>query len=352
MIALNFIIIAGDVELNPGPSQLIPKYCLSILHQNIRSIRNKLDYIENNFSDFHILCFTETHLSDIILNESLSIPGFTTMYRKDNTAHSGGFLTYVTSQLHTNRITVLEDILPESLWISIRTRTDTYIVGSLYRSPNSTNEFWDKLNVCLENAFDISNKVLVLGDVNEDQLNPRNHKFKDILTVNDLHNVINEPTRVSNHSSTLLDPIAISNNIVAFNSGIFPTSNDISDHFGTYAHIQCSGSTSMPFKRRVWNYKRADFVKLNELITVTDWSFLHSESIHIASEAFSKQILELATECIPSNFVTIRPNDRPWYDSIIRRSSRQRDRQKEKSLTSNKLSDWNVYKCIEIKLII
>ena len=37
---------AGDVETNPGPENL---YDLSVLHLNIRSIRNKIDYITTIF---------------------------------------------------------------------------------------------------------------------------------------------------------------------------------------------------------------------------------------------------------------------------------------------------------------
>ena len=52
---------AGDIETNPGPEN---GYKLSILHLNVRSIRNKLDFILDNFSEFNILCFSETHLDN------------------------------------------------------------------------------------------------------------------------------------------------------------------------------------------------------------------------------------------------------------------------------------------------
>ena len=52
------LIIALDIELNPGPQHAIAD--LSVTHLNIRSIRNKFDYIIENFLDFNILCFTES----------------------------------------------------------------------------------------------------------------------------------------------------------------------------------------------------------------------------------------------------------------------------------------------------
>ena len=36
------LLVCGDIESNPGPSE----HCLSIIHSNIRSIRNKLDLLK------------------------------------------------------------------------------------------------------------------------------------------------------------------------------------------------------------------------------------------------------------------------------------------------------------------
>ncbi len=109
----------------------------SVLHQNIRSIRNKMEYIRDNFLDFNMLCFTETHLSADISNDHLHLDGFDQMFRKDLTAYSGGFLVYVGSNLRPKRNEQLETILPESLWVQIMDRSKTYLVGTSI----STTEF-------------------------------------------------------------------------------------------------------------------------------------------------------------------------------------------------------------------
>ena len=60
--------LAYDIEQNPGPNN--PRQAeQSSLH--LRSIRNKIDYIKDNLLDFHILCFSETHLDKKIMNCSL-----------------------------------------------------------------------------------------------------------------------------------------------------------------------------------------------------------------------------------------------------------------------------------------
>ena len=90
------ILLSGDMETNPGPliAHQNEADCLSILHLNPRSIRYKLGYIKRNFLDFDVLCFTETHFTNDVMNEYIELEGFLLPHRKDNTAHTGGLLIY------------------------------------------------------------------------------------------------------------------------------------------------------------------------------------------------------------------------------------------------------------------
>ena len=72
LIIIYTLIIAGDVELNPGPGETpvnIEDHCLSIFHGNIRSLRNKVYYISNIIEDYDIVFFTETHLDKLVLDK-------------------------------------------------------------------------------------------------------------------------------------------------------------------------------------------------------------------------------------------------------------------------------------------
>ncbi len=66
----------------------------------------------------------------------------------------------------------------ESVWIKVATKHDSYYVCTIYRPPSSDIEFWDLLDRNLEFISEISNNIIVVGDINEDQLNVRNHKLK------------------------------------------------------------------------------------------------------------------------------------------------------------------------------
>ena len=85
IIMILLLLEAGDVERNPGPN---PDHTLSFLHLNIRSIRNKIDFLKDNFTDFEVLCFSETHLDITVSSESLGISDcYSNPYRKDRNSH-------------------------------------------------------------------------------------------------------------------------------------------------------------------------------------------------------------------------------------------------------------------------
>lgn len=134
MVARLLLFLAGDVHPNPGPYQEL-NGCFSLIHQNIRSIRNKLDYIKDTFIDFDILSFTETHLSHDISDQYLKLDGHDNMFRKDISSHSGGILTFCRSGLQPRRLQDLEIIMPESLCIQIKDHDKNFVIITIYRPP-------------------------------------------------------------------------------------------------------------------------------------------------------------------------------------------------------------------------
>ena len=100
------LLMSGDVESTSGPIE----HCLSIIHSNIRSIWNKLEFIKNNLLDFDVLCFTESHLDASIDSSSLNILSdvYDVPYRKYRTNHGGGILVYLNENIISQRMADLE----------------------------------------------------------------------------------------------------------------------------------------------------------------------------------------------------------------------------------------------------
>ena len=75
----------------------------------------------DNFLDFDILCFSETHLDAQISNEFLFLSDiFNEPYRKDKTYHGHGVMIYLNSQLKHVRRADLEILVMNPFRLKFR----------------------------------------------------------------------------------------------------------------------------------------------------------------------------------------------------------------------------------------
>ena len=91
----------------------VDKY-ISICNINIRSIRNKLHFLQNFADEYDILWITESHLDVNINNDDLLLDFFSkTFIRKDRNNSGGGLLAPVSQKLVNRTISDLSyDHLP------------------------------------------------------------------------------------------------------------------------------------------------------------------------------------------------------------------------------------------------
>ena len=90
------------------------------------------------------------------------------------------------------------------------------LFGVVYRSERLSINFFDNQHFTLEKAWMKSSNIFLLGDLNCDLLGARertdlidnNHKTRKLLNLLDLfsmQNVVNEPTRVTPSTQSLID---------------------------------------------------------------------------------------------------------------------------------------------------
>lgn len=140
VILIILIRMCMDVELNPGPNT----NDLSIFHLNIRSVRNKLSYIEDIASEYNIISLTETHLDNNILSCDLQLDGFNEPFRADKYFAGGGILVYVSEQIKATRIFELEFPHGELIWLQLDFPQRSILLCTIYRPPNTSNIFWEQ----------------------------------------------------------------------------------------------------------------------------------------------------------------------------------------------------------------
>ena len=232
------LMICMDIHPNPGPNNADTVHTLDILHLNTRSSRNKLNYISDLSESYQSFCFSETHLDDTIDSSSLIIEGFDTLLRKDRTRNGGGVMIYLSSLVNYTPRPDLENQRLETIWVEITLKSQTILICCYYRSDFSVSQsnFINELQPSIEQALDYTSNVVLLGDINVDFINLSNTQILDCLF--NLTNVINEPTRISANSSTLIDPIIVSGACQVLDSGTISVDNSVSDHKATFISIK------------------------------------------------------------------------------------------------------------------
>jgi len=295
-------------------------------------------------SDFDILCFTESHLDDQVTDAYL-VSGCSnyTLYRRYITPHSGGVAVYISNGLFCRRRLDLELSLVQFIWLDVKYKPTCFLLCVIYRPPNARVALWNDINLRIERALDVNHNLIIMGDLNENLLVSNNVNLRTILLLNTLENVINEPTRITATFSALIDSIIVSSSIVFCKSGCLAVDNTISDHKLTFIYVRSTPETNVCKTRKVWLYNRADFQRFNELNITECWDFINTLT---ADEACNK----LTETCIPSKTVTIRPNDKHWYDSEIRRCTKYRDRRRRIAIKNDSPANWSKYKQLRNKV--
>ena len=219
---------------------------LNIIQLNIRGLIAKQQNLiqettpnnDNKKVDIYILC--ETWLTEHN-HGMINIPNYLYIGKHRKNKRGGGVGILIHNSLTFKErpditIPITSDL--EVIFVDIKTNRGNLIVGSMYRPPH-TNEkqFVTDYGLLLKKLKMEKNTDILIGmDHNMDLLKMSKHKqtqkFLDLNLDEDLLPTITKPTRITGHSSTLLDNIFISRRLQSsFISGIITT--DLSDHLPT-----------------------------------------------------------------------------------------------------------------------
>ena len=165
------LLLAGDIETNPGP------FCerdLSVSHINAQSIVHKLDLIAVELGDFDIITVSETWLDQSISSSTITIPGYQEPIRHDRNRHGGGVAMYFKNSVPFTERTDL--VLPnvEATWAEINLNNKKVLLGCFYIHPRFQE--WNLVELCIEQALQSCQNLIIIGDFNENLLDPRKCK--------------------------------------------------------------------------------------------------------------------------------------------------------------------------------
>ena len=133
-----------------------------------------------------------------------------------------------------------------------------FLLCSTYRPEWKDADYWTRLNHAIGMGYQMNQNIILTGDLNSDLFSSRNNKLIDTMNLFNLTNVIEKPTRITEHSSTLLDPIIISDSVHYSYSDVLKVLSDISDHDASIMFIECPNFQTRSFQRELWLYERTN----------------------------------------------------------------------------------------------
>ena len=96
-------------------------------------------------------------------------------------------------------------------------------------------------------------------------------------------------------------------------------SQDIRYHCPIFCLFKFKRHVVKPFRRKVWLYGQGNYDNFRQQVYDFDWTTAHDDDVNTYAEKFTKKLLDIAEECIPTKYVTIRPRDLPWINNNIRK---------------------------------
>ncbi len=337
------IILSGDVQLNPGPNNCSNLRFCSINCRSILSNENKIDHLMSMAvaEEFDVIAPTETWLTSINLDVTLLMPGFN-LIRMDREGHAGGVAFYLRENIVFSRLKQLETNTYEIMWIKITLRSGSYVIGVCYlpqtvseNSIESTNLI-NHLSRCVDHFSTMSLRgVLLLGDFNaKDQrwsfttynnaLGPRLYNF---VSENNLFQLVNEATRVTTNSESMLDLIITdSPNLVNFQGTLPPLPG--------CDHRIITGSLLTNFKRNTTYYRDIPDTKdvnwqfINQSLSDTDWDACLNQNIsaETALENWLRLFYNKLWTLIPIKRLKVKSRDKPWINHGIKHAVSKKHR--------------------------
>ena len=277
---------------------------LGVLSLNIRSVHKNLDRIldqNNDYAKYDVICLNETCANvEKLANgiDDLHIEGFHPPVHQAPARSShrgGGLLVYINKRIceedDIESIALEEDpsINGEVLFVKIKSCkkfSNTVILGNVYRSPSSRNT--QNFHRIIESSLSKlsrhkTKQILIVGDFNIDlikyETDENARELIDITSNHGFSQVISRPTRITDHSATLIDHIYTNKIHQVLSTSVVTL--DITDHLGTYIKVSLDNTfdrTNRPVNRRndseTCNYRLFNAVnnsKFAELLNNESW---------------------------------------------------------------------------------
>lgn len=304
-------------------------YELNVGCINARSILPHLNDIKSiiNEKSFDIFLICESWLKDTVDNSYLNINGFT-LYRADRNARGRGLCIYVKNGVKNEIFVTNQTYIWENLWVKLVINKRSYAVGVIYKPhEQSTTIFLDEFEDMLASIVPTVNEIICMGDFNLDLIAERDSiigsKFLSITDSFKLSQIIDEPTRITGRSESLIDYVIVREDAVVEKGVIH---NDFSDHAIVFCKLNSNklGGPKMITYRDFKYFNEDDF--LNDLFSIPFFNIYDYLNVDEKIEFIVKSLQNIFNKHAPVRMSRITKPRAPWLTYNLKQMISERER--------------------------
>lgn len=322
------------------------------IHINAQSIRNKemqLNvFLQNIDVITDIVMITETWSTNE--TDVCRLPGYQTYFLNRASGRGGGVCMLFHKQY-------LSELIPDytvstndyEIW-SVCLESCLYVV--CYRPPSGCIEkFFDMFESLIHFTQDHQLKLTFGGDVNINMLNTdlTVKKFDFLLKANGLCNVIQRPTRITAHTSTLLD-LFITNTNRSLKAGIFLS--DFSDHLPIFLCLTKMHSKRKSSSHIVQSITEQNILEFRNVLQKINWSdVLNEKDPNRAYECFLDTFISTYNTSFPEKLIKHKRRARkPYITHALLIKVNEKNRLYHHFIKTKDLNDLKVFKTFRNRL--
>lgn len=293
-----------------------------------------------------IICLTETHITNNIELSEITIEGYRAEICYTHSVHTGGVIFYLKNEVKHELLKKFS--VDKNMWcivIKCKIQIKSYILIGIYHSPSaSTAEFLNSLESEIEECSSNTIDTIIIGDFNIDMSSNTFYqkRLSQIITENGLKQLINEATRITNNSATLIDLLITNCEDIAFKVNHSPK---ITDHAFLTINLQIPDRGHDKTTRLIRSFKNYDETIFQRQLINTNWNNSITDVNILAKNLINTIIGCLDTICpITEIVLPTKYADNKWITEDILRVMRERDNAYEAARIENSNDNWNVYK--------
>ena len=124
--------------------------------------------------------------------------------------------------------------------------------------------------------------------------------------------IISEPTHILRNSSSCIGLIFTDQPSLIIDSGTHPSLHPNCHHKIIYCKIDLRivYLPHPPYKRLLWDFKRANIPSIRKAIKMVDWRFMFlNKNVHKQVSIFNNTLMNIFTNYIPNKYITIDDRD-------------------------------------------